>query len=184
MELLGWKGQDLSKDGSGAIERFIITKGEKKKTPNDGAHVKVHLIGKYEGRVFEDRELEFNIGEGSESGVVEGVEIALEKFNQGETSRLVIKPKFAFGSEGRREFDVPSDATVEYIVTLHDFEKEIETWKLDAEESLAQAKMFKDKGTDYFKQDKFKLALKFYEKCGNFLSNCGEFFFRGFFWPN
>jgi FK506-binding protein 4/5 len=97
MELLGWKGQDLSKDGSGSIERFIITKSDKKKTPNDGAHVKVHLIGKYEGRVFEERDLEFNIGEGSEFGVIEGVEVALEKFSQGETSRLVIKPQLAFG---------------------------------------------------------------------------------------
>lgn len=125
--------------------------------------------------------MEFNIGEGSEYGVVEGVEIALEKFNQGETSRLVLKPQYAFGKDGSEEFNVPGNATVEYVVTLHEFEKEVESWKLDAAESLEQAKIFKDKGTNYFKQEKYKLALKFYEKCCKFLSNCGLYFevFRG-----
>lgn len=52
----------------------------------------------------------------------------------------------------------------------------MESWKLDKEESLAQAKMFKDKGTKYFKEEKFKLALRFYEKSHSFLSNCGKFF--------
>lgn len=131
--------------------------------------------GKHEGKVFEERDVEFNIGEGSEFGIVEGVEIALEKFNQGEQSKLVLKPKYAFGSEGNKKLNIPGNATVEYFVTLHEFEKEVESWKLDPEESLAQAKIFKDKGTNYFKQDKFKLALKFYEKCGNFLSNCGQY---------
>ena len=57
---------------------------------------------------------------------------------------------------------------------VNEFEKEIESWKLDADESLNQAKLFKDKGTNYFKLNKYKMALKFYEKCHSFLSNCGE----------
>lgn len=176
MEMLGWKGQDLSKNGDGGVERYFVTKSDKKKTPNDGAHVKVHLVGRYEDRVFEERDVEFNIGEGEECDVVSGVEAALEKMCQGETSRLVIKPKYAFGAEGNENFKIPANSTVEYTVTLNEFEKEPESWKMDKEESLAQAKIFKDKGTVYFKQDKFKMALKFYEKCHAFLSNCGKFY--------
>lgn len=174
LEMLGWKGQDLSKNGDGGIERFVVTKSEKKKTPNDGAFVKCHITGRFANSIFEDRDVEFNIGEGEDFGVISGVETALEKMCQGETSRLIIHPKYAFGSEGKKELNVPADATVEYTVTLNEFEKEVESWKLDKEESLAQAQLFKDKGTKYFKHDKFKMALKFYEKCHSFLSNCGE----------
>lgn len=174
LEMLGWKGQDLSKNGDGGIERFIVKKSEKKKTPNDGAFVKCHITGRFEDLVIEERDVEFNIGEGEDFDVISGVETALEKMCQGETSRLVINPKYAFGSEGNEKLKVPANATVEYTVTLNEFEKEVESWKLDKEESLAQAKLFKEKGTKYFKQEKIKMALKFYEKCHSFLSNCGE----------
>lgn len=172
------KGQDLSKNGDGGIERFIIKKSDKKKTPNDGAFVKIHLIGRHEGRVFEDREVSFNIGEGEVVDVVSGVETAIEKMCHGETSRLVIKPNYAFGVKGSEKLQVPPNATVEYTVTLIEFEKAVESWKLDKEESLVQGKLFKDKGTQYFKDGKFKLALRFYEKSHSFLSNCGENFSR------
>lgn len=175
LEMLGWKGQDLSKNGDGGIERFVVIKSEKsKKTPNDGAFVKCHITGRFEDKVIEDRDIEFNIGEGEDFNVISGVETALEKMKEGETSRLIIKPKYAFGSEGNEQLLVPANATVEYTVTLNEFEKAVESWKLDKEESLAQGKLFKEKGTKYFKQDKFKMALKFYEKCHSFLSNCGE----------
>lgn len=174
LELLGWKGQDVSKNGDGGVEKYIVTKSDKKKTPNDGALVKCHITGTFEGRVFDDRDVEFNIGEGEEYNVVSGIESGLEKMTQGEVSRLVIQPKYAFGADANEQFQIPSNSTVEYLVTLNEFEKEIESWKLDANESLVQAKMFKDKGTNYFKQDKFKMALKFYEKCQAFLSNCGK----------
>jgi FK506-binding protein 4/5 len=177
LEMMGWKGQDLSKDGDGGIERFIVTKSEKKKTPNDGAFVKCHITGRLGDRVIEDRDVEFNIGEGEEFGVITGVETALEKMNQGETSRLVVKPKYAFGPDGNEQLQVPANSTVEYTVTLNDFEKGVESWKLDKEESLEQAKIFKEKGTNYFKMSKVRMALKFYEKCHSFLSNCGELSF-------
>lgn len=173
LELLSWKGQDVSKNGDFGVEKFIVTKSDKKKTPNDGAHVKCHITGRYQGNVFDDRDVEFNIGEGEEYNIISGIEAGLEKMNEGETARLVIKPKYAFGAEGNEQFNVPPNSDVEYTVTLNEFEKEIETWKCDADESLAHAKVFKDKGTNYFKQEKFKLALKFYEKCQSFLSNCG-----------
>src|SRR5690349_19067477 len=73
LEMLGWKGQDLSKNGDGGIERFIVTKSDKKKTPNDGALVKCHIVGRLDDLIIEDRDIEFNIGEGEEYGVISGV---------------------------------------------------------------------------------------------------------------
>jgi FK506-binding protein 4/5 len=45
LETMRWKGQDLSKNGDGGIERLIVVKNDKKKTPNEGAFVKCHIVG-------------------------------------------------------------------------------------------------------------------------------------------
>lgn len=77
----------------------------------------------HNGKVFEDRDVQFTLGEGEDCGVVDGVEKALEKFRSGEKSRLKIKSKYAFKNLGKSEFDIPPNATVEYIVELKSFEK-------------------------------------------------------------
>lgn len=88
--------------------------------------------------------------------------------------RLIIKPEHAFGTAGNEKFNIPPNATVEYTVTLFDFEKEPQSWKLDPEESLTQAKLVKDKATGFLKQEKYQLAIKLYEKSNSYLSNCSE----------
>lgn len=47
----------------------------------------VHLIGRYDKKVFDEREVKFTLGEGSEIGIVEGVEIAIERMSIGEVSK-------------------------------------------------------------------------------------------------
>lgn len=85
---------------------------------------------------------------------------------------MVIKPEYAFGEKGNEAFKIPPNATVEYTVTLSEFEREPEAWKLNAEESLAQAKLVKDKATGFLKLEKYELAIKLYEKANTYLSNC------------
>lgn len=38
--MLGWKGEDLSPDSDGSIERFIVQSSEKRRSPSEGALVK------------------------------------------------------------------------------------------------------------------------------------------------
>lgn len=87
-------------------------------------------------------------------------------------NRLIIKPEYAFGQKGNENFKIPPNATVEYTVTLNEFERETEAWKLDVEESLEQAKAIKEKGTKYLKEEQYKLAIKIFEKANTYLSNC------------
>lgn len=47
----------------------------------------VTLVGKHEDRVFDEREVKFNIGEVPDDEVLSGIQIALLRFNKGETSR-------------------------------------------------------------------------------------------------
>ncbi|XP_058062773.1 FK506-binding protein 59 isoform X1 [Anopheles bellator] len=169
LEILGWKGEDLSPKSDGGIRRFIISSGAGKKKPNSGGMVKIHLVGRHEGRVFEDRDVEFAIDEGKEVGVVSGVEIALEKFHKEETSRLILKPQYAFGAEGNSELGVPGNATVEYTVTLNDFECLANRSMLSPAETLAQGKLLREKGTKYLKENKPELALKMYERALTYL---------------
>uniref|UniRef100_A0A2M4BPG4 peptidylprolyl isomerase n=1 Tax=Anopheles marajoara TaxID=58244 RepID=A0A2M4BPG4_9DIPT len=171
LEILGWKGEDLSPKSDGGIQRFILTAGTGKKRPNPGGMVKLHLVGCHEGRVFEERDVEFAIDEGKEVGVVTGVEIALEKFHKEETSRLILKPQYAFGAEGNSELGVPGNATVEYTVTLKDFECLEPRSMMSPEETLAQGKLLREKGTKYLKENKHELALKMYERALTYLYN-------------
>ncbi|XP_050308146.1 FK506-binding protein 59 [Anthonomus grandis grandis] len=173
VEVLDWRGEDLSKDGG--IERVETLKvGEGFTTPNEGSLVEVHITGIYEGRTFEDRDVTFNIGEGSDQGVIEGIEKALKKFKRNETSRLKIAAKYAFGKEGAKEFGIPPNATVDYLVTLKNFEKAKEGWEMDVEEKIEQCKLFKEKGTNYFKNGKYQLAIKLYKRIQTLLEGESE----------
>lgn len=63
------------------------------------------------------------MGEGSEYGICEGLERAIEKFKKGEKSRIVLKAKYAFKAEGKPELNIPPNADIEYEVELKNFEK-------------------------------------------------------------
>ncbi|KAJ9577776.1 hypothetical protein L9F63_005658 [Diploptera punctata] len=171
IEVIDWIGEDLTHKKDGGIIRYQITKGEGFATPNDGAVVEVRLIGKHEDKVFEEREVTFPIGEGSEYGICEGVERAIEKFKQGEKSRIILKSKYAFKAAGKPELNIPPNADVEYEVELKNFEKAKESWSLDSTEKLEQAKFLKEKGTNYFKSGKYSLALKMYKKMIGFVES-------------
>lgn len=84
--------------------------------------------------------------------------------------RLILKSKYAFGSEGNSKFNIPPNATVEYVVTLNKCEMAPESWKLDSEEQIEQSKIYKDKGTGYLKHEKYNLALKMYERSYGFVN--------------
>ncbi|XP_012241127.1 peptidyl-prolyl cis-trans isomerase FKBP4 isoform X2 [Bombus impatiens] len=169
IEMIDWKGEDLSPEKNGSIERYQIVQGKDYITPQEGALVNVHLTGIHNGKVFEDRDVQFSLGEGEDCGVIEGVEKALESFKSGEKSRLKIKSKYAYKNVGKPEFDIPPNATVEYTVELKSFEKAVEPWSLNSHQQIEQAKVYKEKGTNYFKMNKYNLAIKMYKKVTSFL---------------
>lgn len=84
-------------------------------------------------------------------------------------SRIKIQAKYAFGSKGNEEFKIPPNSAVEYTVKLIDCGKGIEEWKLSDLERVAEAKVYKEKGTNYFKKGNYSLAIKMYNKCKNLL---------------
>ncbi|XP_011692862.1 PREDICTED: FK506-binding protein 59 isoform X2 [Wasmannia auropunctata] len=171
IELLDWSGEDLSPNKDKGIERFQIVAGQSYTNPEEGSSVKIHLVGKYNDQVFEDRDVEFVLGEGEVAGIIEGVETALQRFLKGEKSRLLIKSKYAFKEKGNSEYNIPPNADVEYEVELQNFEKETSVWSMKPLEKLEQAKMQKEKGTKYLTSDKINLAIKVYQKVFKYLND-------------
>jgi FK506-binding protein 4/5 len=138
----------------------------------------VELEGKLvsDGKVFDKRTVTFPLGEGSENNICEGLERALEKFLKDEKSRITLQPKYAFKSEGNAELGVPPNSAVEYTVKLTNFEKSKESWSMDGSEKLEQAKIFKEKGTNYFKGSKLQLAIKMYKRVISLVDGMTIFF--------
>jgi FKBP-type peptidyl-prolyl cis-trans isomerase len=80
-------------------------------------------VGYYNGQAFEDREVHFPMGEGSEFGICGGLEQALGHFKKGEKSRIELKAKYAFGEAGEQSLNIPPGADVSYVVEMRNFEK-------------------------------------------------------------
>ena len=88
----------------------------------------------YNGQVFEThRELTFTLGEGGDVGIPRGIEMALEKMKKKERVEVKLAPKYAFGSLGKPEKNVPPNAHVVYEIDLNSFERAKESWQMDAE---------------------------------------------------
>lgn len=173
VEVIGWNFEDISPQQDGSIMKYELVSGggDDTTSPLDTSLVNVHLIGKYNDKIFEERDVQFNLGEGEAHGVIESVEKSLKKFHQGEKSLLKIKSKYAFGKNGNAEFNIPADADIEYIVELKNFEKGIAAWSLEPAEKIQQAKIFKDKSTNYFKAGKLRLAIKMCKKIIEFIES-------------
>ncbi|MCJ8733604.1 hypothetical protein PDJAM_G00225440 [Pangasius djambal] len=171
VELFDFHGEDITEDEDGGIIRRIITKGEGYSKPNEGASVEVHVEGTHEGRVFDDRDLKFEVGDGENLDLPLGVEKSLQAMEQGEESLFIIKPKYGFGNSGKPKFNIPPGATLQYKITLTKFEKAKESWEMSTSEKLEQSVIVKDKGTQYFKDGKYKQAVVQYKRIVSWLEH-------------
>lgn len=171
VELFDFHGEDITEDEDGGIVRRIMTKGEGYSKPNEGASVEVHVEGTHEGRVFDDRDLTFEVGDGEGLDLPVGVEKALQAMEQGEESLFIIKPKYGFGNVGKPKFNIPSGATLQYKIRLTKFEKAKESWEMNTGEKLEQSVIIKEKGTQYFKVGKYKQAVVQYKRIVSWLEH-------------
>jgi len=171
IELFDFHGEDVSKDKDMGIVKRIKVAGEGYDQPNDGSQVEIEIKGSVGGKVFDERTLEFEVGEGLDVGVPRGIELALEKMKKKESAQVTLKPSYGFGAVGNVDKGVSPDSTLVYDITLIKFEKAKESWQLDADQKLEQARIFKDKGTKHFKDGKYEIASTRYQKVIDFLEH-------------
>ncbi|XP_044749121.1 peptidyl-prolyl cis-trans isomerase FKBP4-like [Coccinella septempunctata] len=165
IELINWEYEDLSPKKDGGIRRIILMPGEGTETPNEGAKAEIHIIGKFQDKVFDQREnISFCVGEGLEYDIVQGIDIALAKFKKGEKSRLLLKSHYAFKEVGFEKFGIPPNADVEYEVTLLSFTRVKDIWLMSDDEKVKEASQLKERGNIYFQQGKLQLASSIYRR--------------------
>ena len=122
--------------------------------------------------VFEERDLDFLLGEGREFGIPRGVELAIEKMKKKEIAQVMVIPRLCQGGNGVASNNTE---TLKYQISLKSFERAKESWQMDGEQKLEQSVIFKDKGTEFFKQKKYELAANKYNKVIGKIFNFGQF---------
>ncbi|ONH92763.1 hypothetical protein PRUPE_8G194100 [Prunus persica] len=175
LELVSWKTVSEVTDDKKVIKK-ILKEGEGFERPNEGAVVKLKLIGKLQdGTEFlkkghaEGEELfEFKT---DEEEVIDGLDRAVLTMKKGEVALLTLAPEYAFGSsESPQELAVvPPNSTVYYEVELVSFEKDKESWDMNTEEKIEAAGKKKEEGNALFKAGKYARASKRYEKAVKYI---------------
>lgn len=169
IELFDWEGEDITEDEDKGILKEIISEGNGEQTPNDGASVEINLIGKHDGKVFDERDAKFVIGEDVE--FPSAIYTAAKTMKKDERCKIVVKSQYGFGQEGNEKFGIPSNATLEYNITMKDFVRAKETWEMDDNERLDGALNYKDKGAKSVKAGDYLQAIAMYEKVIDYLDH-------------
>ncbi|XP_021749621.1 peptidyl-prolyl cis-trans isomerase FKBP62-like [Chenopodium quinoa] len=175
LELVSWKTVSNVTDDKKVVKK-ILKEGEGYDRPNEGAVVKLKLLGKLQdGTVFvkkghEDGDELFEF-KTDEEQVIEGLDKAVLTMKKEEVASLTIAPEYAFGSvESKQDLAVvPPNSTVFYEVELVSFEKDKESWDMNTEEKIEAAGKKKEEGNALFKAGKYVRASKRYEKAVKFI---------------
>ncbi|XP_043943119.1 peptidyl-prolyl cis-trans isomerase FKBP4 [Protopterus annectens] len=150
IELFDFKGEDLTDDENGGIIRRIRKKGESYAKPNEGSLVEIHLEGKCNGKVFDDRDVTFELGDCESFDIPHGIETVVKQMERGEESLVLLKSKYC--------------AHISILQAK-------ESWEMSTEEKLEQGSIVKEKGTQYFKEGKYKQAVVQYKKIVQWLEH-------------
>lgn len=173
IELFEFEGEVISKTHDKGIIKRTREAGKGFDPPNDEGLATIDLIGKDQNgkAVFDQREdITFVLGEGADLNIPIGIELALEKIKMKEMVHLTLLSSYGFGRAGWPLFGIPG--TVEggtgnkltYEIYLKSFERAKESWELDGEQKVEQARILKDKGNIFFKDWKFDMASNKYNK--------------------
>ncbi|XP_057966653.1 peptidyl-prolyl cis-trans isomerase FKBP62-like isoform X2 [Malania oleifera] len=175
LELVSWKTVTEVTDDKKVVKK-VLKEGEGYERPNEGAVVRLKLVGKLQDGTFfvkkghdEGEDLfEFKT---DEEQVICGLDRAVMNMKKGEVALLTIAPEYAFGSsESQQELAVvPPNSTVYYEVELVSFDKEKESWDMSTQEKIEAAGRKKEEGNALFKAGKYLRASKRYEKAAKFI---------------
>uniref|UniRef100_H2YKI5 peptidylprolyl isomerase n=1 Tax=Ciona savignyi TaxID=51511 RepID=H2YKI5_CIOSA len=137
VELFEWEVNLTDEKG---VIREILEEGSDYASPNDGAEVEVAVVGKYLGKVFDDRTVKYNVGD---EQLPPAIDLAVKKMKLNERCRIKVAPKYGFGTTGSDVLGVPPSAHLTYELRLMSFERVKEAWECSDEERMEQAELAK-----------------------------------------
>lgn len=164
IELLNWDDETITKDGSvrkRLIKEGVINGGK----PNLEGRVKIHLRGTCEGEMFDERDVEFIIGDGFENDIPEGIEKGLLTMKRYEKAKFFIKAEYTFGQAWYNAFGLtPNTSEIVYEIVLFDFDRHKEIYQMNYHEKVEKASQLKERGLKRIKANDYEKAAKVYEK--------------------
>jgi len=164
VELLSWSSEkDITAERNGGIMKTLLEEGEGYESPKDDEKVRVKIQGSLDdGTTFIQHEgLEVVLGE---ERLPVGVEKAICSMKSGEKATFKIRSDYGYGPKGNSDLNIPPNATLHYEITLVSWDPEKPNWELSAPERFEKSNQRKLLGNEFFKQNKFDLALKKYQK--------------------
>lgn len=174
LEFVSWK--EGPKEGP--FRKMVLKEGEGDDCPNEGALVKLKLIGKLQdGTVFfkkgysDGDEVELFEFKTDEEQVIDGLDKAVLTMKKGEVALLTITPEYAFGSsESQQELAVvPPNSTVYYEVELVSFVKAKEVSDMNTEEKIEAALKKRQEAEAFVYAAEYARASKRYQKALKFI---------------
>ncbi|CAJ0587853.1 unnamed protein product, partial [Mesorhabditis spiculigera] len=172
VELLRWESEDIGPGKDGSILRDTLVKGVELENPSEGSQVQAHIVGEHEGRHFYDRDVIFIVGEASEAGLPDGLDTAIQRMCRGEKSIIHLKgTRQTYGASPPIEYQLPPNAPVSFTIFLKEYKKVTAHWQLSDDEKIKAAEEAKERGNDFLKQGKLKLALKKYQRIEELLEH-------------
>ncbi|GAM19131.1 hypothetical protein SAMD00019534_023060 [Acytostelium subglobosum LB1] len=153
-------------DTDGCLIKRVLKEGHGELPPARGAIVTIHYEAYlssgplFDSSVQNNTPLTFKHGQ---STVVEAIEMAIPTMRVGEDAEIVSTQRYAYGKNGMPPF-VPPNTSITYKVQLISFKIDNVNDYNNFDTLLAKAKNEKDKGNEYFNQQRHKLAMKRYIK--------------------
>lgn len=158
--------RDITKKKDRGILKKIVESSSNYKTPKFESVCEVNVIGRYEGKTFDEGKRTIVIGEGS---TIPGLEKAIKSMKEGEKAIFEIKAPYAYGEAGNAELGIPPNAAISYQVELLSLQQE-EPYDLESvSDKIAGGEKRKEKGNELFKSGLYARAIKVYKRAIKFV---------------
>jgi FKBP-type peptidyl-prolyl cis-trans isomerase/tetratricopeptide (TPR) repeat protein len=194
IELLDWTLPDISEEGDKTLFMKVIEKGSGYTTPSDGSKVTVNyalyvrsrdtpLSDEQQHELIEKREnFEFVV---DDEQVAKFVERCAEKMEKGVKAvfyyyaKKPIPPeslKYSLHSDKEKEvFAHADEKCLELHMEMINFVEQEREWQMEGDRRLVVANQMKEEGNQFFKQQRYELALKRYKRGVDLLSSDHKF---------
>lgn len=116
-------GKDLSPKFDGSLYLTQLVRGNEAISPRPGSLCEIHALGYCVGKVFDDRDVSYVIGDFEEVGLPEGLDRALCYMSEGEEARIRICEPMTFSSSECTKRGIQKDSILYYLVKIKSCEQ-------------------------------------------------------------
>ncbi|XP_018319727.1 peptidyl-prolyl cis-trans isomerase FKBP8 isoform X2 [Agrilus planipennis] len=153
--------------GSGSILKLTLVEGKLGTRPISLQNCKIKYKCYLEDGVLVEEQDDFEVQIG-DNEVVQGLDVVLALMNVGETSKIKIEPRLAYGSRGL-ESKIPPNATILYEVTLLSADDDDEPESLNLAQRKLKGNKKRERGNWWYGRGENQIAIQCYRRALDYL---------------